>query len=99
MAHIENNNNESYISSVGDSADSFSNIPAGTSSPKIEMVNSARKSGRSEDRRGGAACLFSPLIEPSVFPTLDHELKGAYQLVADKTLQMPTAGEGELAQS
>ena len=74
MVHIENNNNESYISSVGDSADSFNNIAAGDSSPKT--INSARKSGRSEDRKGGTALLFTP--ESSIFPTLDHEIKGAY---------------------
>ena len=79
----ENNNNESYISSVGDSADSASNVQvaAAASSPKSsDLVNSARKSGRSEDRlgAGSTALIFTPLIESAVAPTLDHEIKGAY---------------------
>ena len=88
----ENNNNESYISSVGDSADSASNVhvvAAASSSPKSsDLVNSARKSGRSEDRLGGGttAPMFTPLIESAIAPTLDHEIKGAYQLENDKTV-------------
>lgn len=77
----ENNNNESYLSSVGDSVDSASNI---AEPPLINnaCVNSARKSlGPPEDQaydRKGA--IQSMLIESAVAPTLDHEFKGAYQL-------------------
>ena len=77
----ENNNNESYISSVGDSADSASNVhvacvAAASSSPKSDKIC---KSGRSEDRigTGGTALMFTPLIESTIAPTLDHEIKGA----------------------
>ena len=92
----ENNNNDSYISSVGDSADSASNVHgvgAGTSSPKSngDLINSARKSGKSEDRKsaggGAGSMIFSPLIESAVVPTLDHEIRGAYQLENDKSNQ------------
>ena len=110
----ENNNNESYISSVGDSADSASNVHGvgaglvGTSSPKSngDLINSARKSGKSEDRKsagGGGSMIFSPLIESAVVPTLDHEIRGAYQLENDKSNQQmqmpPSVSDAELANS
>lgn len=87
LSLIENNNNESYISSVGDSADSASNahvIAASASSPKSsDLVNSARKSaGLSEDRNkatgNNSAMMHPPLIESAVVPTLEHEVKGSY---------------------
>ena len=58
-------------------------VAAASSSPKSsDRVNSARKSGRSEDKRNapaaGSAMMLNPLIESAVAPTLDHEVKGAY---------------------
>lgn len=94
----ENNNNESYLSSVGDSADSASNVHvcAGVDSSPTGSgrANSARKSaGMVDDRKTAMpAMMLAPLIEPSIVPTLEHERKGAYQLVSDKTLQYKTAG-------
>ena len=103
----ENNNNESYISSVGDSADSASNVhvvAAASSSPKSsDMVNSARKSGRSEDRigAGSTALMLQPLIESAIAPTLDHENKSAYQLENDKTAPVTgvATSDAEIAHS
>ena len=41
--------------------------------------------------------LFAP--ESAIFPTLDHEIKGAYLLASNKTLHAASAAEAELAYS
>ena len=100
----ENNNNESYISSVGDSVDSASNVhvvAAASSSPKSDRMC---KSGRSEDRISArvTALMLTPLIESAIAPTLDHEIKGTYQLESDKTTPITAAvatSDAEIAHS
>ena len=47
--------------------------------------------------KGGASMLFAP--ESAIFPTLDHEIKGAYLLASNKTLNATSAAEAELAYS
>ena len=91
----ENNNNDSYLSSVGDSADSASNVHVvAVGSPKSgDLVNSARKSaGKLSDRAASVgvvkttALLLTPMIDSAVVPTPDHEIKGSYQLESDKSM-------------
>ena len=95
-----NNNNESYLSSVGDSQDSASNVQvcvAAASSPNNSGANSARKSlGPPEDRKGTKQ---SMLIESAIAPTLDHEVTGAYQLQPHFPAQVRAENEAELANS
>jgi len=98
----DNNNNDSYVSSVGDSNDSSSNVfgrPAGAYSDKNSAHTAHKSAIRTDGLHGPSPIVRAPSIEATMVPTPDHEVKGAYLLENYKLPFQSGPTETELAHS